>query len=96
VRQTGPAVGPAAVRFDGIVIRSDGTRTRWVNGQPQVGASGVAGLKPGQIRADGKVYEPYQMLRPSPAPAIARNPRHEADARFTLIELASCWSSSPS
>lgn len=74
VRQTGPAVGRAAVRFDGIVIRSDGTRTRWVNGQPQIGTSGVAGLKPGQIRADGKVYEPYQVLRPSPAPAIAKEP----------------------
>ena len=74
VRQTGPAVGPAAVRFDGIVIRSDGTGTRWVNGQPQVDASGVAGLKPGQIRADSKVYEPYQVLSPTPAPAIAKEP----------------------
>jgi hypothetical protein len=25
-------------------------------------------MKPGQIRADGKVYEPYQVLRPA-APA---------------------------
>ena len=66
VRQAGPAVGPPPVRFDGMVIRSDGKTTRWVDGQPQVGASGVAGLKPGQIRADGKVYEPYQVLRPNP------------------------------
>jgi len=71
VRQAGPAVGPPPVRFDGMVIRSDGTRTRWVNGQPQVGASGVAGLKPGQIRADGRVYEPYQVLRPGSAAPVA-------------------------
>ncbi len=77
------------MRFDGVVIRSDGNSTRWVNGQPQVGASGVAGLKPGQIRADGKVYEPYQVLRPSPAPAIDQGTHTMKQARgFTLIELA--------
>jgi hypothetical protein len=59
---------PAPLRFDGQVIRSDGKSTRWVDGKAQVGTSGVAGLKPGQIRADGKVYEPYQILR-SPPPA---------------------------
>ncbi|HWR78358.1 MAG TPA: hypothetical protein VN283_14240 [Thiobacillus sp.] len=74
VRQSAPDVAPPPLRFDGMVIRSDGTRTRWVNGQPQVGASGVAGLKPGQIRADGKVYEPYQVLRPSPAAPVAEEP----------------------
>jgi hypothetical protein len=73
-RPAGPAFGPPPVRFDGMVIRSDGTGTRWVNGQPQAGASGVPGLKPGQIRADGRVYEPYQVLRPSPDPAIAKDP----------------------
>jgi len=65
---------PPAQRFDGMVIRSDGRGTTWVNGQPQTGATGVSGLKPGQIRADGKVYEPYQVLRPSPAPAIVKEP----------------------
>lgn len=55
---------PAPRRFDGVVIRSDGQATRWVNGQPEVGPSSVTGLKPGQIRANGKVYEPYQILRP--------------------------------
>jgi hypothetical protein len=65
-----PESGPPPQRFDGIVVRSDGSTTRWVNGQPQAGAAGVAGLKPGQIRADGRVYEPYQVLRPrSPEPA---------------------------
>jgi hypothetical protein len=72
VRQAGSEDGPPAVRFDGLVIRSDGAGTRWVNGRPQVGTSGVADLKPGQIRADGKVYEPYQMLRPSPQQAIPK------------------------
>ena len=70
----GPAAGPPPVRFDGLVIRSDGNSTRWVDGQPQIGTSGVSGLKPGQIRADGKVYEPYQVLRPSPDPASAKEP----------------------
>lgn len=74
VRQASPEAGPTPVRFDGIVIRSDGTGTRWVNGRPQVGATGVADLKPGQIRADGRVYEPYQMLRPGPDPANAKVP----------------------
>ncbi|MHB1083787.1 MAG: hypothetical protein ACYCZA_02970 [Thiobacillus sp.] len=71
VRQAVPDVAPPPLRFDGVVIRSDGTRTSWVNGQAQVGASGVTGLKPGQIRADGRVYEPYQVLRPSPAAPVA-------------------------
>jgi hypothetical protein len=65
---------PPPLRYDGMVIRSDGKSTRWVNGQPQIGASGTAGLKPGQIRADGKVYEPYQVLRPSPAAPVAEEP----------------------
>ena len=64
-RQTSPDITPPPLRFDGMVIRSDGKGTSWVNGQPQVGTTGVKGLKPGQIQANGKVYEPYQMLRPS-------------------------------
>ncbi len=65
-----PESGPPPQRFDGMVVRSDGSTTRWVNGQPQAGASGVAGLKPGQIRADGRVYEPYQVLQPV-SPGVA-------------------------
>jgi hypothetical protein len=65
---------PPPLRYDGVLIRSDGKSTRWVDGKPQVGASDVSGLKPGQIRADGKVYEPYQMLRPSPAVPVAKEP----------------------
>ena len=57
---------PAPFRYDGVVIRSDGKTTRWVDGKAQRDGSGVSGLKPGQIRANGKVYEPYQVLRPLP------------------------------
>jgi hypothetical protein len=70
-KEASPTIAPALQRFDGMVIRSDGKSTSWVNGQPQVGATGVKGLKPGQIQADGKVYEPYQVLRPSPEKATS-------------------------
>lgn len=71
VRQATPGAGaPPPIRYDGVVIRSDGKTTRWVDGQPQLDTAGVAGLKPGQIRADGKVYEPYQVLRPSHAAPV--------------------------
>ena len=69
INQATPAAGPPPLRFDGMVIRSDGKTTRWVDGKAEVGASSVTGLKPGQIRANGKVYEPYQVLRPqAPSP----------------------------
>ncbi|HQS82734.1 MAG TPA: hypothetical protein PKV42_09760 [Thiobacillus sp.] len=51
----------APLRFDGVVVRSDGKSTRWVNGRAQLGATGPGGLKPGQIHANGKTYEPYQV-----------------------------------
>lgn len=66
VRAPAPAADPAPQRYDGLVVRSDGQSTRWVNGKAQVGASSVSGLKPGQIRAQGRVYEPYQVLRTDP------------------------------
>lgn len=77
-RRVGPgrdtaAEAPPPVRYDGLVMRSDGKTTRWVNGRPQLDASRVGGLKPGQIRADGKVYEPYQVLRPA-VPAVPKEP----------------------
>jgi len=68
IGQTHPAP-PPPLRYDGLVIRSDGQTTRWVDGKAQAGASGVADLKPGQIRAGGKVYEPYQVLRPTASTA---------------------------
>jgi len=72
--RSSPDDATAPLRFDGMVIRSDGKTTRWVDGKPQLDGSAVSGLRPGQIRADGKVYEPYQVLRPSPAPAITKEP----------------------
>ena len=65
-----PSAAPAAAaappqRFDGVVIRSDGASTSWINGRPHTGVSGAAGLKPGQVRSAGQVYEPYQVLRPA-------------------------------
>jgi hypothetical protein len=62
-----PDAVPAPVQFDGVLIRSDGNTTRWVDGKAQAGAAGVTNMKPGQIRANGKLYEPYQVLRPQPA-----------------------------
>lgn len=57
------SIEAAPQRYDGLVMRSDGQTTRWVNGRAQLGASGPVNLKPGQIRAHGRVYEPYQVLR---------------------------------
>jgi hypothetical protein len=61
-----PDAPPAPVQFDGVLIRSDGKTTRWVDGKAQAGTAGIANMKPGQIRANGKLYEPYQVQRPQP------------------------------
>lgn len=57
---------PAPVSFDGMITRSDGVATHWVNGRPHVGRSSdkVHNLKPGQTRAAQKVYESYQIRQP--------------------------------
>ncbi len=65
---------PPPLRFDGMVTRSDGQTTRWVDGKAEVGRSSVSGLKPGQLRANGKVYEPYQVLRPDPPTSSTSTP----------------------
>ncbi|MHB8915664.1 MAG: hypothetical protein ACYC4K_07600 [Thiobacillus sp.] len=59
---------PAPVSFDGVITRSDGTATHWINGRPHVGSSSnnIRNLKPGQTRAAQKVYEPYQIRQPEP------------------------------
>lgn len=57
---------PAALRYDGMVIRSDGRSTHWVDGHAQAHPAEAVGLKPGQTRADGQVFEPYQVFRPAP------------------------------
>ena len=74
VESSAPVFSTAPVRFDGVVIRSDGQGTAWVDCRPQAGTGGVPGLKPGQIRADERVYEPYQVLRPSPAAPADKAP----------------------
>ncbi|OYW38466.1 MAG: hypothetical protein B7Z35_07130 [Hydrogenophilales bacterium 12-61-10] len=57
---------PTVVKFDGVLIRSDGKTTRWVDGKAQIGTAGISNMKPGQIRANGKLYEPYQVQRTQP------------------------------
>ncbi len=63
----------APLSYDGIVRRSDGVATHWINGRPHVGKSSadVRNLKPGQTRAAQKVYEPYQIQRTTPSPATS-------------------------
>lgn len=69
---------PPPLRYDGVLMRSDGPTTRWVDGKVQSGPAGVAGLKPGQIRAGDKVYEPYQVVRPTPASPDGSVPKETA------------------
>lgn len=67
----------APVSFDGVITRSDGVATHWINGRPHVGSTSnnVRNLKPGQTRAVQKVYESYQIRQPDtvrvPSPATS-------------------------
>lgn len=81
-------VPSAPVSFDGVITRSDGVATHWINGRPHVGRSSdnVRNLKPGQTRAAQKVFEPYQIRQPEnlhlpPASPLAAKPvkREEAE-----------------
>lgn len=65
--QKSPAsiVPVAPMRFDGVITRSDGVATHWINGRAHVGQPRLPNLKPGQTRAQQQVYEPYQLQRPS-------------------------------
>jgi hypothetical protein len=66
VAQPRPIDSP--VTFNGMVLRSDGRNTRWINDRPIAGTftppayKGHA-LKPGQTAAYGKIYEPHQVIR---------------------------------
>ena len=81
---------PAPVSFDGVITRSDGVATHWVNGRPHVGRSSdkIRNLKPGQTRAAQKVYESYQIRQPdnariapsAPAPSPVKPARPEEPA----------------
>ena len=65
---------PAPVQFNGVLIRSDGTTTRWVDGKAQTGTAGISNMKPGQVRANGKLYEPYQVQRTQPDASNEKEP----------------------
>jgi hypothetical protein len=52
-------------RYDGVIIRSDGEVTHWVDGRPATAAP--HDLRPGQTRAGDSVYEPYQLAPPQAA-----------------------------
>lgn len=62
------SIPPKPVTYDGVVIRSDGHSTRWINGKPQAGESyelNARGkiLKPGQTLDQGQVYEAHGIHR---------------------------------
>ncbi len=63
-----PSTRPETITFDGVVLRSDGHNTRWINGHPVSGADTAPrfrghALKPGQTAANGRIYEPHQIIR---------------------------------
>jgi hypothetical protein len=63
-----PSARPDSVTYDGVVLRSDGHNTRWINGHAISGATTAPRfkgqmLKPGQTAADGRIYEPHQIIR---------------------------------
>lgn len=70
----------APLRYDGVLIRSDGRTTHWIDGRPAATPGSAAGLKPGQVRSEGRIYEPYQILRPTPTSPIPAPPPAPASA----------------
>lgn len=68
VKATQPDSANRPLTFNGVVLRSDGRNTEWINGHPVSGTvtaprfRGLA-LKPGQTAANGKIYEPHQIIR---------------------------------
>jgi hypothetical protein len=65
-----PRSRPETLTYDGLVLRSDGHDTRWINGHAVSGrptAPQFKGqvLKPGQTAANGRIYEPHQIIRGS-------------------------------
>lgn len=69
--QTSPAIAiaPRPLTYDGVVLRSDGRSTRWVNGKTRTGGSYALetsgkSLKPGQTLDRGHVYEAHEIRRP--------------------------------
>lgn len=63
-----PKPGDSPLTFNGVVIRSDGRNTQWINDRPVTGSMAAPAykghvLKPGQTVANGKIYEPHQIIR---------------------------------
>lgn len=63
-----PRTRPAVITYEGVVLRSDGRNTRWINGHPVNGSAAAPlfkgqPLKPGQTIANGRIYEPHQIIR---------------------------------
>jgi hypothetical protein len=63
-----PRTRPPTITYDGVVLRSDGRNTRWINGHPVDGSAAPPlfkgeFLKPGQSVANGRIYEPHQIIR---------------------------------
>jgi hypothetical protein len=63
-----PRSRPPALTYNGVVLRSDGRNTRWINGHPVNGSAAAPlfkgqPLKPGQSVAKGRIYEPHQIIR---------------------------------
>lgn len=68
--QTTPiiTIAPRPVTYDGVVLRSDGRSTRWVNGKPRTGGTYTLetrgkSLKPGQTLDGNQVYEAHGIRR---------------------------------
>jgi hypothetical protein len=64
---TAPGTAEQPLTFNGVVMRSDGKNTRWVNGQPLSGGTihfQTRGkmLKPGQTLYGNKVYEAHGIV----------------------------------
>lgn len=64
-----PAAPARALTYDGIVLRSDGRSTRWIDGKAKDGGSytlqaGGRLLKPGQTLSGNRVLEAHGIRRP--------------------------------
>jgi hypothetical protein len=65
---TPPRPGNRPLTFNGVVLRSDGRNTGWINDRPVSGFARTPTfkgqpLKPGEAVVNGKVYEPHQIIR---------------------------------
>lgn len=63
-----PRTRPPTFTYNGVVLRSDGRNTRWINGHPVNGSAAAPlfkgqPLQPGQTIANGRIYEPHQIIR---------------------------------